>query len=66
MYVVNPEDVGRLYLCNGLIATYLMYDCKIPLYGRSWDKGFYFAKTKELKDALKKLPFWMRVFASLP
>ena len=67
MFIVNPEeqDLTKLYSCNGLIASELIYNQGIPLYGKGLKGENYFAKTKALRKALKNLPFWMQMFAHL-
>lgn len=64
MYVVNPEeiDVSKLYLCNGVIANWLIYEKHFSPFGQNENKtGWYFAKTEKLDEALKELPMYYRV-----
>jgi len=67
MFIVNPEeqDLSKLYSCNGLIATELIYTHKLPLYGKGLKGENYFAKTDALLKALENLPFWMHIFIHL-
>jgi hypothetical protein len=66
MYVTNisestiPEE--KLYKTkSGVVAVWLMENCKIPLLGKTEQGEFCFMKTKELDLFLKVLPFWYDV-----
>jgi len=69
MYVTNLEDSideSKLYHCSGVVANYLIYTANIPLFGRAKAGGYLFAKTKKLEEAIKTLPFWMKLFSNFP
>lgn len=63
MYVVNPEkiDISKLYLCSGVEAEWLIYEQHLPVFGKTKDGRFYFAKTDKLNMALEEMPFWLKV-----
>ena len=62
MYILNPKNIpkNRMYVCNGLIANWLITNAKLPLMARN-GRDFMFAKTEVLEGALKKIPWWMKV-----
>jgi hypothetical protein len=49
-----------MYVCNGLIANWLITNAKLPLMARN-GRDFMFAKTEALEGVLKKIPWWMKV-----
>lgn len=64
MYVTNPKsiDKSKLYVCNGIIANYLIYEKHLPLFAR--DKSacqYFFVKTEGLLKAVEELPFYYRI-----
>jgi hypothetical protein len=54
MFIKNIDkmDQDKLFRCNSFIANWLIYKKHISLMGRN-DDVWYFAKTKELEEALK-------------
>jgi hypothetical protein len=62
MYIVNPETIpkDKKYACNNLVAKFLIYQKNIPLFARE-GKTWYFARTEILREALKELPFWLKI-----
>jgi hypothetical protein len=62
MYIKNIENIPekKVYTCNGLIASYLIYQKHMPLLSRK-EKTWYFYKTSKLEKALKEMPFWYKV-----
>lgn len=62
MYITNPDELAgdKIYWCNGLIAEWLIFEKHFPLLCRQ-GRLSGFAKTKELEEILKSLPFWLRV-----
>ena len=62
MYILNPESIPKekIYWCCGIIAEWLMENKKIPILCRK-DRMFGFMKTESLNDALKNMPFWLRL-----
>ena len=62
MYILNPKNIpkNRMYVCNGLIANWLITNAKLPLMARN-GRDFMFAKSDKLDESIKKLPFWMKV-----
>lgn len=64
MYVVNPETIKNKYKCYKIVAEYLMHTCNIPLLCKL-DNTYYFMDTSELEEALKTIPFWIKVCKEL-
>ena len=62
MYILNPKNIpkNRMYICNGLIANWLVTNSKVPLMARN-GRDFIFAKTDALEESLKRVPWWMKV-----
>jgi hypothetical protein len=61
MYVTNPQaiDKSKLYVCNGIIANYLIYEKHLPLFSHDKSDGkWYFAKTELLNKAIEEMPFY--------
>lgn len=58
MYLVNPSIVNKKYMCNKLVAKYLIKK-ELPLLGKE-DGIFYFVETEELNDILNSAPFYIR------
>lgn len=64
MYIVNPEilDESKYFVCNGVIAEYLIYEKHLPLFSRKKEMGkWYFAKTDALLKAIDEMPFWLNL-----
>lgn len=62
MQVNNVEDwdMSKLYQCNGVIANWLMREKHLPSFSQK-DNVWYFSKTQALEDALKDLPFYLKI-----
>lgn len=63
MYIVNPNLLNqeKLYVCNGIIANWLMTQKSIPLLSKTDSGEFIFAKTDLLKEVLQELPFYLNI-----
>ena len=62
--LTNPEVIPRshLIIVNGVVATYLMNEKKVPLLGKnSYKSEFYFMKTSEVELFLKEMPFYLKL-----
>ena len=62
MYILNPDTLAgdKIYFCNGIIGEYLIYTKHFPLFCKK-GRLFGFARTKELEDVLRELPFWLKI-----
>jgi hypothetical protein len=62
MYITNPEVVSedKIYWCNGVISEWLIFQKHLPLLSKK-GRCFGFAKTEKLAEALKDLPFWLKI-----
>jgi len=62
MYIVNPAVIpkGKKHPCNKRVADFLIYKKQLPLLARVGEV-WYFAKTEALEEALKALPFWLKL-----
>jgi hypothetical protein len=55
--IINPESLNiQYYICNKIVADYLIYKKGKILLSVVGDK-YYFSK-----DVLKELPIWVRIF----
>lgn len=65
MYVVNADelDISKLYHCSGIVANHLIYDAHLSVFGRCNKGGYYFVRSDKLREALKNMPYWMKVFS---
>ena len=63
MYILNPSIINKdkLYSCNGIVAEWLIYEKKFPLFARGEQGEFLFVKTTELTLALDSIPFWLKI-----
>ena len=62
MTIINPEILKNYYKCNRAIMEYLLYDCLIPIMGYL-NNEYYFDKTEELEQCLKKMPLDLKIIA---
>ena len=62
MTIINPEILKNYYKCNQAIMEYLLYDCLIPIMGYL-NNEYYFDKTEELEQCLKKMPLDLKIIA---
>ena len=62
MVVINPEvfDKDKIYWCNGLVSEWLIYTKHLSVFCIK-NKKYGFVKTPELEEALKDLPFWLKI-----
>lgn len=68
MYVINGKewDEDKLYKCKSIVAKWLMYTKRIPLF--SSDKAtnsYYFSKTEALTKALSEMPLYLNIVKAL-
>lgn len=65
MYIVNLPDSDipdeKIFKTNGVIASWLIETCKIPLLGRGKNGEYCFMKTDALINYLMIIPFWFDV-----
>jgi hypothetical protein len=61
MYILNSKELPRekIYWCNGLLSNWLL-ERGFPLFCRDGRK-FGFARTDVLEEALKNIPFWLKI-----
>jgi hypothetical protein len=66
MYITNPQTLNqsKLFKCNKIIAEWLQTH-KIPILSIS-GRDYVFACTDDLKQALSKLPFYLKPLARTP
>jgi hypothetical protein len=66
MYVINPdrEQLNSWFKCKRRVGEFLVNEKKMPLIHRS--KGYYyFVETEELKNIIKEVPLWMKLFGEI-
>lgn len=61
--ITNPEIIEEKYRCNKYVKSWLISHCRIPLMSFDRRGNYYFAKTKKLKECLKKMPLDVRFFS---
>ena len=62
--IINPVDIKQYYKCGRAIMEYLVYECLIPPIGMDEKHDFfYFDKTDNLKQCLKKMPLNLKFLA---
>lgn len=61
--IINIDILENVYKCKKEIMEYLIYDCHIPLLGYDSEKYYYFDKTDELLQCLKKMPLHLKFIA---
>jgi translation elongation factor P/translation initiation factor 5A len=59
--LINYKVINKRYKCNKAMANFLIYKEHLPLLSVDND-DYYFADTDNLKVALKKMPFYLRMF----
>ncbi len=60
--IINPEILEDTYKCKKDIAMYLLYNCLLPSIGFD-DKYYYYQKSDELVQCLKKMPLNLKIKA---
>jgi len=66
MYVINAEDLdkSKLYECNRYVRDWLISK-HLFVFGMKGDGSrWYFRKTEKLEQALKKMPFRIKVLSA--
>ena len=63
MYILNPSIINKdkLYSCNGIVAEWLIYEKKFPLFARGEQGEFLFVKTKDLEKIISEIPFHLKL-----
>jgi hypothetical protein len=56
----NPEVILDKFECNHIVANWLIYKKHLPLLGLK-NQVYYFAKTDELKKAMKEMPIYVKM-----
>jgi hypothetical protein len=68
MYVLNVMkhfDPEKVYKCNHFIKTHLIYSCHLSVLGQAEDGNWLFSRTEKLKEALDKMPFYLKMIDNL-
>jgi hypothetical protein len=60
----NPEFIHNVYRCNSIVARYLIYNLHFPVLAIK-NNVYYFINNQELKEKLKGLPLWLKIFKIL-
>lgn len=60
MYIINEDCIDNCFKCNKQVMEYLVFKCHLPLLS-SDENSYYFATTDKLKEALKKMPFSLKI-----
>ena len=63
MQVNNPEILKNTIVVNRVKYNYLIGKGFMLL--KRVNSKYYFSKTKELEDALKSIPIWLKAIASI-
>jgi len=63
--IVNPSSLDGFYKCNRTIMEYLVYKCRLPIFTYTGDGSFYFIKTDELDECVKKIPLKIKILSVL-
>jgi hypothetical protein len=58
---INYKVINKKYKCNKITANFLIYKEHLPLLSVNNDT-YYFADNDRLKVALKKMPFYLKMF----
>ena len=56
----NLDFIKRKYMCNKIIANYLIYELGLPVLGIE-GKKYYFVDNPLLQESLQNLPLWLKV-----
>ena len=58
--ITNPEVIKNTYICNKIVADFLIYKRNQPLLGIH--KGrYYFTYSYRLSMIIKQFPLWVKV-----
>lgn len=58
---LNPEVLENKFQCNRIVAIYLIRHANLPLLAIK-DGQYYFTDNAELRNQIKKLPFYLKIF----
>lgn len=61
--ITNLETIESKFMCNKIVANYLMFECKLPVLGYN-KHYFFFANTDKLKECIKKMPLGIKIHST--
>ena len=62
--ITNPESIKNTYICNKIVADFLIYKRNQPLLSVK-DGKYYFTLTHRLGMIIKQFPLWVKVASKL-
>jgi len=68
MYVKNvgeKKDKEKFFYCIKVLGNWLIYKAHLPLFGRTKDDMYIFARTEKLQEALDEAPFYLKAINDL-
>lgn len=63
--ITDSLNIIEKFKCKKILARYLLYVANIPLLFVD-DNFYYFVNNQTLKDALKELPFYLKILRIFP
>ncbi len=60
MFIHNSKELTKVYKCNKALGKYILKHFKIPVLSIH-DKYYVFSETEEFLQALKKIPFIIKL-----
>jgi hypothetical protein len=62
--ITNLETIENKFMCNNVVARYLVLECDLPVLGYDKEHYFYFANTDKLKECVSKMPLTVKIHST--